>query len=181
MLEFSKNFFELFGLPVAYGVDAGLLSERYRALQRALHPDRFAAAGAREKRLSMQASTRINEAFHTLKDPLSRARYLLSLHTGVAGVESETTKDAAFLMEQMELREALAQAKGRPDPYAAVGGVLDQLAVQERGLLERLEVHLDSPSAEDLEEVRELVRKLQFVYKCRAEAEQIEADLDDAL
>lgn len=181
MLDFSKNFFELFGLPAAYVLDTGLLAERYRALQRALHPDRFAAASAQEKRLSMQASTRVNEAFHTLKDPLTRARYLLSLHTGRTGADTETTKDAAFLMEQMELREALAQARGSEDPYAAVGGVLDQLAVQERRLVERLGVGLDSPGPEDLDEVRELVRKLQFVYKCKAEAEQIEAELDDAL
>ena len=129
----------------------------------------------------MQASMRVNEAYQTLKDPLSRARYLLRLHTGETGDGNETTKDMAFLMEQMELREALAGAKARPDPYAAVGETMDRLAVQSAQLSAQLTVRLAQPSKEDIDEARELVRKLQFVHKCRAEAEQIEAEIDDGL
>jgi molecular chaperone HscB len=180
VLDFSKNHFELFGLPASF-LDGELLAERYRALQQALHPDRYAAAGDREKRLSMQASTRVNEAFRTLKDPLERARYLLSLNLGDQGSEKETTQDMAFLMEQMELREALADAKGKSDPIAAVGEVLDQLADQSGALITQLEVCLERPSAQDLEAARELVRKLQFVAKCRVEAESLEAELEESL
>jgi molecular chaperone HscB len=53
LLDFSQNHFELFGLPAVYPVDMEQLSERYRALQQTLHPDRYAAVGEREKRLSM--------------------------------------------------------------------------------------------------------------------------------
>ena len=181
MLDFSKNHFELFGVPISYRLDTALVAERYRALQHALHPDRYAAAGDSEKRLSMQASTRINEAFQVLKDPLERARYLLSLHTGEFGGENETTGDKAFLMEQMELREALADAKDQRDPGGAVGSVLDRLLDQSGELISELEGRFDSPSGEDLEAARELVRKLQFVAKCRVEAENLEAELDDLL
>lgn len=181
MLDFSKNHFELFGLPTGYRIDAELLAERYRDLQHALHPDRYAASGDREKRLSMQASTRVNEAFHTLKDPLERARYLLSLHMGGAGGESDTTRDMAFLMEQMELREALSEVKGKPDPVAAVGAVLDRLLAQSADLIGQLEARLESPSAENMDAAQELVRKLQFVAKCRVEAENLEAELDELL
>ena len=181
MLDFSKNHFDLFGLPLSYRVDPALLAERYRALQQALHPDRYAAAGDREKRLSMQASTRINEAFQVLKDPLERARYLLSLHAGEPGGGNETTQDMAFLMEQMELREVLAEAKDQADPIGAVGTVLDRLTDQSAELARELEARFESPSAEDLEAARELVRKLQFVAKCRVEAENLEAELDDLL
>jgi len=181
VLDFSKNHFELFGLPQSFRVDAELLAERYRALQQALHPDRYAAAGDREKRLSMQASTRVNEAFRTLKDPLERARYLLSLYLGDQGSEKETTQDMAFLMEQMELREALAEAKSKSDPIAAVDEVLDRLADQSSALIAQLEVSLERPSAQDLEASRELVRKLQFVAKCRVEAESLEAELEESL
>lgn len=178
MLDFSKNHFELFGLVTGYRVDTRLLAERYRALQQAIHPDRFAAAGERERRLSMQASIRVNEAFQILKDPLERARYLLSLHTDGAEIETETTKDMAFLMEQMELREALSEAKGATDPIAALGSVLDRLTEQSRELIGQLEKRLDSPGADDLDAARELVRKLQFVAKCRVEAENLEAEMD---
>jgi len=178
MLNFSKNHFELLGLPVSYRLDGKLLAERYHALQHALHPDRHAAAGDRERRLSMQASTRVNEAFRTLKEPLARARYLLSLHTGDWGDEQASTRDTAFLMEQMELREALAQVRDRPDPVTAVGEILDRLADHARVLTGELETLLETPSAQDLEAAREQVRKLQFVAKCRIEAENLEAELE---
>jgi len=179
VLDLSKNHFELFGLPRSYRLDGSLLAERYRALQSALHPDRFAAAGDREKRLSMQASTRVNEAFQTLRDPLERARYLLSLYDGGSALEKGTTQDMAFLMEQMELREALAQAKDHSDPLAAVGEVLDRLADQSSMLVAELGARFETPSAQDLESARELVRKLQFVAMCRIEAENLEAELDE--
>jgi molecular chaperone HscB len=129
----------------------------------------------------MQASTRINEAYRVLKDPLSRASYLLSLHAGEGGGENETTGDMAFLMEQMELREALASAGGQPDPYAVVARVMDRLDAQRAELVGALSERLDGSVGGDLEPARELVRKLQFVEKCRAEAEGVEAELDDAL
>ena len=181
MLDFSKNFFELFGLPQTLPVDTGTLSDRFHALQQALHPDRFAAAGEREKRLSMQASTRVNEAYQTLRDPFSGARYLLSLYTGETGTESKNTRDMDFLTEQMELREALAEAKSQDDPYAAVAAVMDRLAAQSERLLDQLTEQLRSPRSGSLEVARELVTKMQFVRKCQREAEQIEAELDDAL
>ena len=74
MLDLSKNFFELFALPVSYEIDNNALRERYRELQRSVHPDRYANASAQEQRLAMQGSTFINEAFETLKDPLWRAQ-----------------------------------------------------------------------------------------------------------
>lgn len=180
MLDLSQDYFALFGLPVGYSVDTEQLAERYRALQQALHPDRFAGAGEREKRLSMQASTRVNQAYQTLRDPLARARYLLSLHTGDTSAGSETVQDMAFLMEQMELREALAHAKEEADPYATVGQIMNRLAEQSNTLVAKLASRLDAPSPQDLDEALGLVQKLQFIYKCRAEAEQIEAELDDA-
>jgi len=179
VLDFSKNYFDLFGLPVSYRVDSALLAERYHALQRALHPDRYAAAGDRERRLSMQASTHVNEAFRTLKEPLARAHYLLSLYTDDHRDEQVPTQDTAFLMEQMELRETLAQVKDRLDPMAAVGEILDRLADHSRMLEGALKALLEAPSAQDLEAARELVRKLQFVAKCRVEAENLEAGLED--
>jgi molecular chaperone HscB len=179
VLDLSLNHFELLGLPVAYQVDAEQLAERYHELQRRLHPDRFAGASERERRLSVQASTRINEAYQTLGDPLRRAQYLLGLLTGEDSAGAGTSSDAAFLMEQMELREALAAARHRADPLAEVDSVLDRLAGQSVGLIAALDERFAGADRQDLEQAAELVRKLQFVTKCRAEAERLAAELDD--
>lgn len=181
MLDFSANHFELFGLPTAFSLDLERLSARYRALQQTLHPDRFAAAGERERRLSLQASSRVNEAYRILRDPVSRAGYLLSLHTGVTGSENETTRDTAFLMEQMQLRETLAAAKAGDDSHRLVGGVMARLDTLFGQLIEELSRCLDAPKEDALRRAGELVRKLQFVAKCRREAEEVEADLDESL
>ena len=181
MLDLSRNYFELFGLPVAFNVDIDLLSDRYHGLLDSLHPDRFAAASDQEKRLSMQASTLINEALQTLKDPLTRARYLVRLHSGDQDPGTGTTRDGAFLMEQMELREKLAGAKGQADPYAAVNQVMDHVGEHSGALCRRLESIFQDPTEKGLEEAREIVRKLQFLDKCRRDAENLEAELDDML
>jgi molecular chaperone HscB len=180
VLDFSQDYFALFGLPVGFALDRERLADAYRALQGVVHPDRFASASDSERRLSMQASTRVNEAFQTLKDPLTRARYLLVLHTGDPGSDHDTTCDAAFLMEQMELRETLAQARGSPDPQVVIGDVLNQLQRQDRALHADLTNLFADPTPDRLDAAREAVRKLQFLDKCRREAEALEADLEQA-
>lgn len=180
MLDFHQNHFRLFGLPEHFALDLDDLSERYLRLRQTVHPDLYATAGEREKRLSLQASTQVNEAYQTLKDPLARARYLLNLLTGGQGDDQETTKDMAFLMEQMELREALAEAREAPDPFAGITRVRDRLSRQSRQLIAQLATSLEPDADLDQEALRELIRKLQFVRKCEAEAEALEADLDEA-
>jgi molecular chaperone HscB len=127
VLDFSRNHFELFGLPVGFALDRELLAERFRALQDAVHPDRFARASDQERRLSMQASTRVNEGFQVLKDPLQRALYLLGLHPDPSA--EAVPQDPGFLMEQMELRETLADAQ----PLAPVGEELGDVGRGGRG------------------------------------------------
>jgi molecular chaperone HscB len=178
VLDFSKNYFELFDLPQGFVVDAKRLAERYRTLQAVTHPDRFVVAAEHEKRVSLQASTQVNEAYRTLKDPLARARYLLTLYTGDPGTDSETSKDGAFLMEQMELRESLAEAQSSPNPHAAVASVLTHLAVQSVALDKELAGLFADPSPTNLLAAREIVRKLQFLDKCRRDAEDLDAAID---
>ena len=78
-INLTTNYFELFSLPIKFEIDKTILIDRYRQLQHLVHPDKFANAGAHEKRLSVQQSAFINEALQTLKDPLLRAKYILKL------------------------------------------------------------------------------------------------------
>jgi len=181
MLDFTKNYFELFGLPVGYIVDTHALAERYRELQKVVHPDRFAHASDQEKRLSQQGAALINEAFQTLKDPLARARYLLSLHGIVMDFEKETTQDTAFLMQQLELREELEQARHQSDPYAVVADLLTRVNQNMKTLIGQMAVQFETATPDQLEEAREIVRKMQFLQKLRSEAEEMEAALEETL
>ena len=104
--------FARFGLPVAFDLDENELDRRYFAVQRQLHPDRFATRTARERAVSQSQAVAVNEAYETLKDPLARAEYLLQLH-GVATEACQTISDPELLMEQMERREALSEIDTR--------------------------------------------------------------------
>jgi molecular chaperone HscB len=181
MLDFSSNYFELFGLPQTYQVDPTALAERYRELQRVIHPDRFAHASDREKRLSMQGAAHINQAYQTLKDPIGRARYLLSLHGIDIEGQSRTHRDPEFLMEQMELREELESVRHSADPTATLDALIGRIDGQMRALVAKLAVQLETHEVAHLEEARELVLKMQFIHKLRQEAEGLEAQLDEAL
>ncbi|MEW7984727.1 MAG: co-chaperone HscB [Candidatus Thiodiazotropha sp.] len=181
MLDFSKNYFDLFGLPISYIVDGNSLSERYRELQRVIHPDRFANATDQERRLSVQSAALINEAFETLKDPIARGSYLLLLHGIEMDTLNESTQDMAFLMQQMELREELEEIRGQADPYQAIMDLRGRINKQINSLVAQLAVYFETPTEEQLQAAREILRKMRFLQKLHTEAESVEADLEDEL
>lgn len=178
MLDYSKNYFELFDLPLGFAVDAKRLAERYLVLQGLSDPDRFAVAADHEKRVPIQASTQVKDAYRTLKDPLARARYLLDLYEPDPGAESDARQDAAFLMEQMELGETLTEARLGPNPAAAVARVLTQLAERSAALDKKLEGLFADPTEANLAAARETVRQMEFLDLCRRDAEGLEVRLD---
>lgn len=170
----AKNHFELFELPVTFDVDQEALSLRYRELQRAVHPDRFANASDQEKRLSVQQAALINEAYQTLKTPLARARYLLQVN-GIELDDSDTSMAPAFLMEQMELREALAAVRDKEDPFAELNRLRDQIEATERELVESLRQLFEQGT--ELEQGKDLVRRMQFIQRLLGEVDELEEAL----
>ncbi|MCK4951234.1 MAG: Fe-S protein assembly co-chaperone HscB [Gammaproteobacteria bacterium] len=179
--DLSSNYFEIFELPISFTIDLTLLVQRFRDLQQVVHPDRFASASDQERRISMQQSTRLNEAYQVLKDPLSRARYLLELNGIQWEDEKSTVSDTEFLMEQMELREVLSEVRGKRDPLMEVGRILDDVVSRIREMTDELELQFENSDEEHLNQAKEAVRKLQFLNKLKEEAESIEADLEDEL
>ncbi len=176
--DLSSNFFVLFDLPVSFDIDLDALSARYREAQRAAHPDKFANAPEGERRLSVQMAARINEAYRALKDPLSRGRYLLELH-GVALDDSDTAFDGAFLMEQMELRERLADVKNSADPVSQLRVIADNIAAHDTLLITQMASLLNEANAESLQQARNVSRKLQFFRRLNEEVEALEDELGD--
>ncbi len=181
MLDLTRNYFELFGLPVGFIVDSTALATHYRELQRLVHPDRYAHASALEQRLSLQQATQVNEAYEILKDPLKRAQYLLQLHGIDMKSGQETTRDTEFLMQQLELREALENTRQQDDPHATLDELMRQISGMIKKLVAQMVMQFESATPEQLELARESARKMQFLNKLHTEAEAVEAELEDIL
>lgn len=168
-------------MPHSFSVDRSRLDERYRELQRAVHPDRFVNAGDAERRLSAQQATSINEGYQTLKDPLRRGRYLLELAGIDHNDEHRTTRDTHFLMEQMELREALGEVRAAADAFAALDTIQRRIHGELDALNDTLAGLLESPGPAQLEEAGELLMKMQFYRRLQDEAVELEVVLEDEL
>ena len=166
--DFSRNHFELLGLPMKFALDASRLERGYRELQTRVHPDRFAASTEAERRVAMQWAARANEAYRTLRDPLARARYLLQLKGFDTGEESNTSMPADFLMQQMEWREAAAEARAERDARS-LGRLREELDESRGEMLDQLERALDTGQ---YDAGCSLVRKLRFLEKLEEEIEE---------
>ncbi|WJW76259.1 Fe-S protein assembly co-chaperone HscB [Thiohalobacter sp. IOR34] len=177
--ELTRNYFELFALPEQFELDRAALDARYRELQRSVHPDRFASAGDQQRRLSMQLAARINEGYRVLKDPLARGRYLLELR-GLESIDEQAThQDAAFLMEQMELREALEAVRDSADPFAALNELLARIQAGSEAQTARLAALFAEQPEGVPEAALETLQRMQFFRKLEQEAEELEAELED--
>jgi len=122
---FDRDDFALFDLPRRFALDQGDLDACRRRLQASVHPDRFVGEGAAAQRVAMQWAIRVNEAYARLKDPLKRAGYLCELAGAAVDAEDNTAMPAEFLVQQMEWREALDEAK-TSDTIAAIGREVDE-------------------------------------------------------
>jgi len=160
-MQLSDDDFTLFGLPQRQAVDAAALASQWRALQAQVHPDRFASEGAAAQRLAMQWAVRVNEAYQRLKDPLKRAAYLCELRGVPINAENNTAMPGAFLMQQMEWREALDDAADAD----AVQALDDTVAADEQRMLAALGDALDV--AGDTTAAAQQVRALMFVARFR--------------
>ena len=174
----TSNFFELFGLPVAYDVNLNQVQQHYMDLQKQVHPDKFANGTNQEKRLSMQQTSWINEAQTTLKDPVLRAIYLLKLSGIDFSLENETTMDAAFLIQQLKMRERLENIKDETDPLDRLDEIAKKVKTETTTMMGSF---VQSFENEQLDEAREWIRKLQFMQKAKNEINQLAADIEDEL
>ncbi|KMT65522.1 co-chaperone HscB [Catenovulum maritimum] len=165
------NYFDLFKLPVSFELDSKKLAADYRLLQRHFHPDQYANASDGEKLLAVKKAAEINDAFTTLKSPIARAEYILSLNGLDIAHETQTIQDTAFLMQQMEYREHLEDIENNPDPFDAIVEFEAELAQHVKLFQNQLATQL----AESLyNEAADSVRKLKFIVKLQTELERLE-------
>jgi len=172
--DLGKNYFELFDLPITFDLDVADLAARYRDLQRRFHPDRFASASESERRFSLQLTAQVNAAFQTLKDPVARARYLLGLQGVDTGEDTDTAMDTAFLMEQMELRESLAEAREAADRHVRLESLRQRVDEEFEARSALLRTRFTENSEQARRQARNLVREMQFLQKLAHEVEELE-------
>ncbi len=178
------NHFEMLGHTVSFKVDRALLGKAYQARQQQLHPDRFATRSARERRFSMEHVTQLNEGYRTLTDPLARAGYLLKLHGREAGDESggAAPSDPAFLMETMELREALESIDlNRDDADERIDAMRQNMEQrvesEERGIAESFQSYADSEDDAALDGVARHMDRLRYHNRFLEEVDRLEEKL----
>jgi len=164
-----QNHFELFHLPQRFSIDVSALDAAYREVQNRVHPDKFAAASDAEKRVAMQWATRANEAYRTLKSPFRRAAYLCELNGVDLQTESNTAMPPAFLMQQMEWREALDDAKAERD-LPAVDRIDAEVRETRNRQIAQIGAQLD---AGDFENAAKGVRQLMFLEKFGEEVQAV--------
>ncbi|WP_075181504.1 co-chaperone HscB [Pantoea sp. 1.19] len=169
------DYFTLFGLPQSWDIDAAALTSRFQELQRQYHPDRFATESESVRLQAVQQAATLNQGYQALRSPLPRAEYLLSLHGFDINNEQHTMRDAAFLMEQLELREELEAMAQRKDA-AALGGLIARVSAMATARETELR---DALAASQWAQGADTVRKLRFLAKLRSQAEALEEQLLD--
>lgn len=168
------DYFTLFALPIHYSVNTNELASRYQELQKQYHPDRFAACSERERLQAVQQAATINDAYQTLKHPLKRAEYMLSLQGFDLNSEQYTMHDTDFLMEQLTLREELEQIEQSTDAEKRLAAFTDDITNKTTTLRANM---LDELENQQWRHAAETVRKLRFLDKLHQQVEQLEEKL----
>ena len=159
----QQDHFALFDLQPSFDIDASRLDRAYREVQNRVHPDKFVGASSAEQRVAMQWATHANEAYQTLKSPISRARYLLQLHGIDTQEETNTAMPAAFLMQQMAWREALDEARSVDRIQALADEVAAHAQAMQAALGALIDERQDWPAA--AAEVRALMFLARFAQE----------------
>lgn len=166
-----EDYFALFSLPRSFAIDKKALAANFRELQAESHPDRVAAADEATKLAAVQLSSLLNDAYATLKSPLARAGYLLEL----AGVDVEDVSqgdlDMAVLLEQMQLRESVAEAPAGEAGLVVLGPLREEIGERIVGKETRFVASLD---AGDTAAAKRVFHELQFLHKLFQEIETSE-------
>jgi molecular chaperone HscB len=171
----SENYFALFGLSPIFNIDLQALETSFRKIQSEVHPDRFVSGSTTEKLHSMRIATLANAAYSTLKNPALRASYLLSLQDIQAISETNTNMPADFLMQTMDWREALEDAKQAKD-IPALESLLKEMQAEAKSMQVELTDLFDNKNA--LDEAQEVTRKLIFIDKVSADINKAIEQLD---
>lgn len=173
------NPFEMLGASRRFDLDLTVLEKTHRELSRALHPDKFSQTGASERRAALEKAANVNEAWRILRDPIRRAEALFKLEGLAVGETNEPKASPTFLMEMMEEREALAEARAANDlgkVRKLAAGIAERAKVAEGKLTSGFAN--GSPSQAELGKLLPLLGELRFYRRFLEEVSAIEEEVE---
>lgn len=156
------NAFQIFNIPVSFKINEAELGQKYFEIQKMVHPDRFASASDAEKLAAQQWSTRLNDAYAVLKDPIRRAKLICSLLGAPVDEESSGSIDEEFLMDQLIRREEISLAKEVNDE-PQLAKLKEEITKEKDDLLKQIEYSLDTEK--DPKSAGENVKKVMFLSR----------------
>ena len=171
--------FATLGVERKFDVDLAKVEKTHRELSRTLHPDRFAGAGASERRMALSRAADVNEAWRAVRDPIRRAESLFSLAGIAVGDTNEPKPDPELLMDMLEQREALAEAKAGRDMKSvrALAAAMEARAKEaEAALAEGFQDGANDPRS--LSALLPKLGELRYLRRFLDEVSAIEEELD---
>jgi len=175
-MENNKSYFELFSLPVSFDINLSELNSRFRELQKAAHPDKYANAIEQERLKSVQSASLINSAYNTLKDPIKRAEYMLEATGFDLKNEKRNSQAPAFLMQQIELHEQIEEAQSNANIE-----LLDKTGSHILDMLRKITDSISDLFAQDpsnFDEIGKKVQEAQFFVRLKENVDSIILDLE---
>ncbi len=175
-LNLGQTYFELFGINPVFEIDYSHLHAEQLRLQAAYHPDRFVSATERDKRISVQVASWVNQAYETLQDPVKRSRYLLEINGADIPDDSATTSDSEFLMEQIELREQLESCRHGEDGLQRSSEI--EVILQRRAdeLAREFTAHFEIA---EFGKAVLISQKMQFIQRIQQQLSELQFELEE--
>lgn len=167
--DLSVNYFQLLGLKDGYTISLSELEKAYLKLQRKIHPDQF-TNNTNGQLVAVQYSSFINKAYETLRSPLLRAQYLLDLYGITADIETATTNDHDFLMEQIDLRETLEEIKETENPHQGLKNLMQDINDKIDDLQNQFNILWKKRENGSLVAAIPVLQKMYFFHKLMKEA-----------
>ena len=175
----TQDYYELLGLPRKLNINANALQARFYELSRKVHPDLFTRGPERERQYSLDASSVLNDAYRTLRDPVKRAMYVLKQAGFPIGEQRSKDVPPELLEEVFELNMALEELRGGD---ASARPQLEDARRHFDSLLSGVDAELQKLFEEfDAAEDREVLTKIRGVLNRRKYVENLLNEVQEAL
>ena len=156
------NYYDFFEIPHRLSLDLKDLEQRFYALSRKWHPDRFARAGVEARQSAEDASALLNDGYRTLRDPIKRAGYLLKEEGFDIGEQQSKDVPAELLEEVFELNMALEESDAEAIAQARTKFETMQQSI-DQDLAAKYREYDEKQTREVLADIRALLNRRRYV------------------